>query len=1016
MWEGRIYIFKLTSNYMRFFNRHIARGGFAALLMLFTVALSAQSTVTGTITDAESGDPLIGASVLVTGTSTGTVTDIDGNFSLTVPANAESLTFTYTGYGDEVVPINGQTVFNVELASGELLEEVVVIGYGAVKKEDLTGAVVALTPDDFNQGVITSPEELIQGRAAGVQVTQTSGEPGAGVNFRIRGTSSVRGNNNPLFVVDGVPLSGENISADGDISGLGATSARNPLNFLNPNDIASIDILKDASATAIYGSRGSNGVVIITTKGGKNHGGLTYDANVGVAGISNRYDLLGPNEFLNAYEDLNGADARAAIDGGAQTDWQDEIFRTAITQSHSIGFGGGNGEEGYYRFSFGYFDQEGIVEESGLRRLSARFNGQREVISDRLTLSTQLTVADLTDDNVPITTNSGFTGDLLGAILKSNPTNPVFNEDGTFFQPSQTEPNPAAILGLYEGFTNTLRFLGSINAEVQLFDNLKFNSVIGIDRTTSSRTDAQSRDLLLQGISGNGRLDLNDLQTENDLWENYLTFNEDLGSIGFEALVGYSYQRFERSGKGATYTSFRTSDLDIMINNLASADQNLGNVGAIGTNSFNNEDEIQSYYTRLNFDILDRFLVTATVRADGSTRFGSGNRYGVFPSFAAKWRLTEEAFAPEAFSTLALRVNYGITGNQELPHNLFQRRQRYGAYNFNAGFDNIGGGGLSTIAFDNPNLKWESTAQYGAGIDFGFFNNRLNGSLDYYYKSTNDLLFIQAAAQPAVQEFFVDNLDADIINTGVELALDYVAVDNDNFSWNVVFNVAYNKNEVQNFNGLINTGAINGQGLSGAFAQRIAEGQPLYAYFLRPFGGFDEEGNSIYPQGDVQQFTGDSPLPTVTGGLTNIFNFGNFDANIFLTGQFGHSIYSNTENAFFTAGSLANGRNVTSNVVGNGEGNLNAPDVSTRFLESGDFVRLQNVTLGYTVPTLNSSTLSNLRFFVTGQNLAVFTNYSGQDPEVSISKPINGVPSIGIDYTAYPRATTVTFGLSTTFK
>ncbi len=989
--------------------------GLLLALFLLSAAGMAQQTIIGTIIDAETSDPLIGASVVVTGSSTGTVTDFDGNFNLSVPEEATSITISYTGYGTQEIPlIEGQTEYNIELTSGELLQEVVVVGYGSVKKQDLTGAVTVLSEEDFNKGVITSPEQLIQGRAAGVQVTETSGEPGAGVNFRIRGTSSVRSNNNPLFVVDGVPLSGENTSASGTIGGLGNTTARNPLNFLNPSDIASINVLKDASATAIYGSRGANGVVIITTKSGASgQGRLTYETNIGVAGISKRYDILGAEEFLEAYRSFNGDAATDALDGGSDVDWQDELFRTAFTQSHNLSFGGGD-EGGSYRFSASYLDQQGIVEQSGLQRISARFNGTKRFVNDRLGLSTQVTVSDIHDDNVPITTNSGFEGDLLGNVLKANPTQPIFNPDGTYNQVSQTEPNPLALLNLYEGYTNTLRMLGNVAAEFAITDALSFKSVYGIDRSFSSRADAQSRDQVIQGVEGIGRLTLNDLQVNNDLWENYFTLNTDMGgAINFEGLLGYSYQNFERIGKSSGYANFRTSDLNVMINNVSSADQ-VGGTGAFG-NSFRTQDELQSFYGRLKFDISDKYLLTATLRADGSTRFGSGNRYGLFPSFAFKWRLLEEGFAPESFSDLGLRVGYGVTGNQEIPHNQYQRRQRYGNYGYNAGTTTIDGGGLGTVAFANPDLKWESTAQLNAGIDWGFFNNRISGSVDYYYKSTNDLLIQVQSAQPAVQPFVWQNLDADVINEGVELSINYIAVDQPNFTWDVIFNVGYNNNIVKNFSGLINTGDISGQGLTGAFAQRIAGGQPLYAFFLRPFGGFDAEGNSIYPEGDFQQFTGESPLPKVTGGFTNQFGFGNFDVNLFFSGQFGFSIYNNTANAFFTAGALANGRNVSSDVLGNGEGSLNAPDVSTRFVERGDFVRLQNASLGYTIPTNEGAVLSNMRFSITGQNLFVITGYSGQDPEVSISKPINGVPSIGIDYTAYPRARTVTFGLNATF-
>lgn len=989
---------------------NLLRGGLLVLFVSLTALVSAQSTVSGTITDADSGDPLIGASVLVTGTSTGTVTDFDGNFTLNVPANAESLTVSYTGYATQVLPLDGRTTFDVSLASGELLDEVVVVGYGSVKKDDLTGAVVALTEEDFNAGVITSPEELIQGRAPGVQITQTSGEPGAAVNFRIRGTSSVRANNNPLFVIDGVPLPSEDVTAQGAVGDLGTSAARNPLNFLNPADIAEINVLKDASATAIYGSRGANGVVIINTKKGSGAGGgLSYGTSVALSNISKRFDLLGRDEFLRAYQDINGfSSVPDGFDQGADTDWQDEIFRTALTHQHNLGFGGGD-DQANYRFSVSYMDQEGIVEESGLERVTARFNGSRTFLNDRLRISTQFTVANVTDDNVPITQNAGAGGDLLGAVLKSRPTNPVFNEDGTPFQPDDnTEFSPVALLEYYESQTRTLRGLANVSAELDIVEGLTFKTVYGADRASSSRYDAFSPLLNIQGNTGQGRLTNDDIIVDNTLWENYFTYDRDLGATRFTGLLGYSYQKFDRFRKFNAYTGFRRDDLDVIINNQAAAQ------AASPGNSSRAVNELQSYFGRVNFDINDRFLLTATLRADGSTRFGENFRYGYFPSFAFKWRLLEEAWVPDAFSTLGLRLGYGITGNQEFGNNLFISTQRFSDGNFQNGGLGVDIGNPTFNGLQNDDFKWESTSQINAGLDFGFSNNRVSGSVDYYRKNTSDLLFQTFAAQPAPNPFQFENLDADIINEGVELALNVVAVDQEAFGWDVGFNIGYNNNVVQNFSGLVNTGQINGQGLTGAFAQRIANGQPLYAFFLRPFGGFDSEGQSIYPEGDVQQFVDASPLPTVTAGLNNRLYFGNFDLNVFLNGQFGHHIYSNTANAYFTAGSLANGRNVTTDVVTSGEGRLNAPDVSTRFLEKGDFVRLQNATLGWNVP-VNSGVLSTLRLSLTGQNLFVITNYSGQDPEVSIDKAIDGIPSAGIDSNAYPRARTFILGLNAFF-
>jgi len=980
----------------------------------------AQTTVSGRVTAPEEGG-LPGVNVLVKGTSTGTVTDMDGNYRLTVPEGNDVLVFSSIGYISEEVTIAGRSTIDIELAPDiQSLSEVVVIGYGTQEKRDATGAVSSVKSEDFNGGVVVSPEQLIQGRAAGVQITQASGEPGAGVNIRIRGTSSVRSGNNPLFVVDGVPLAGDNISGGGADTGFGTSSARNPLNFLNPNDIESIDILKDASATAIYGSRGANGVVLITTKKGKDgEGTLNYSYNIGVSNISKKYDLLNADEFVEAYADINnlspGDDALATLDLGADTDWQDEIFRTAVTHNHNLSYSGGN-EMGQYRLSLGYTDQEGIVERSGLRRLTARFNGSGNFINDRLNISTQITVSDIRDDNVPISDNAGATGDLLGAALKLNPTYPVY-QDGELYQRSVTELNPVAFLELSDDFTNTLRALGNVTFDFKITDDLSFNTVLGGDRSASTRKAGYSPDLVVQGIVGQGRSAFEDIVSINTLMENYFSYNREVSNnLTIDAVLGYSYQRFQRETKTLQAAGFRVNDLDVIINNLAAVDQTTGNGGIVGNTSYR-VDELQSYFGRVNFDIADKYLITATVRADGSTRFGGNNKYGVFPSFAGAWRLSDELFVPEAFSDLKLRAGYGITGNQEIPSNLYTNRQRYSGEGLNVSPTGvtINNSSRSTVAFPNPDLKWESTSQINVGLDWGFINNRLRGSIDYYKKNTNDLLFQVFSAQPAPQEFIWRNLDADIINEGVEFTVDADIVDQNNFSWSLSANASFNDNRVENFASLVNTGAISGQGLSGAFAQRIAEGQPLFAYYLRPFSGFDDAGQSIYPEGDVQQFVGRAPLPKATTGFTNNFKYGNFDLNIFFAGQFGQYVYNNTQNAYFTAGALGGGNNVTKDVIGNGESRANAPEVSTRFLEDASFVRLQNMTLGYNFNVDNVEFLSGVRAYVTGQNLFVITDYSGQDPEVNVNKALNDIPSFGIDYTPYPQARTFLLGLNVTF-
>jgi len=988
------------------------------LVMVTSVAWSQSKTVTGKVTSSEDGSALPGVNVVEKGTSNGTITNTEGEYSITVGSDA-TLVFSFVGFKAQEKVVGSQSSLSVVIEPDvTALSEVVVIGYGAVEKKDATGALVSLKPEDFNSGVISSPEQLIQGRAAGVQITSSSGEPGAGVNIRIRGTSSIRSGNNPLFVVDGVPLSGDDVSSGGMGSGLGSSSARNPLNFINPSDIASIDVLKDASATAIYGSRGANGVVLITTKKGTaGKGTLDYSYNLSFGKITKKYDLLNRDAFLAGYAGFNGQAAAANVDGGSNTDWQDQILRTAITHNHNLSFGAGD-KTGNYRFSVGYMDQEGIIRISGLKRYTARFNGNKTFINDRLNVGTQMTIANTKDSGAPITDNSGFEGDLLGSALKSNPSYPVKKPDGTFNQVSTNEPNPAAILAYSRDNTNTLRALGNISAELEIVKNFKFKTVYGFDKSLSARKTAFSKDLWVSGIKDEGMLYTNDIEINNTLWENYFTYDKKSENLSINAVLGYSYQQFSKGTKGNAYTHFRTNDLDLMINNAASSDQKYPDAAnekpaVIAVNSSLTNDELQSFFGRVNFGIKEKYVVTATLRADGSTKFGPGNKYGYFPSAAFKWRLVEEGFLPDAVSDMNVRVGYGVTGNQEIPHNLYQQRQRYSDWNFNTSFV-VGGGGFDAVAFPNDGLKWESTSQFNGGIDFGFFNNRLTGSLDVYYKNTQNMLVPVTSAQPAVQPFVWKNIDGTVINRGIEIALQGDVVATSDFKWTLIANAAFNHNEVKDFAGIINTGVISGQGLSGAFAQRIANGQPLFAWFVRDFAGYDEKGIAQYNGGDVQKFVGKGAIPKANAGLTSNFKYKKYDLSFFFSGQFGHYIYNNTANAFFTAGALAGGRNTTTNVVGSGESNLNSPDVSTRFLENGSYVRLQNVTLGYNIPLTNTF-ISSLRVFATGQNLFVITDYTGQDPEVNTNKQLDGVPSLNIDYTSYPRARTFTFGVNASF-
>ncbi|HRJ14735.1 MAG TPA: SusC/RagA family TonB-linked outer membrane protein, partial [Saprospiraceae bacterium] len=472
-----------------------------AFMLLGTWAM-AQRTISGTVTDAATKEPLIGANVLVVGTSAGTITDIDGTYSVSVPAGATELEFSYTGYASQKVAIGASSKVDVSLSAGRLLDEVVVVGYGTVRKGDATGAVVAISDKDFNKGVIASPEQLLQGRAAGVQITAASGEPGAGVNIRIRGTSSVRAGNNPLFVVDGVPLDGRDDSAGGTDFGAGSSSARNPLNFLSPEDIETMTVLKDASAAAIYGSRGANGVVLITTKKGKvGTSNATFSAQTSVSNVLKRYDLLSADEYVDAAVKA-GANAQAVNFGGA-TDWQEEIFRTGIAQNYNFSYGGGN-QKTLYRFSLGYLDQEGVVENTALRRLSGRLNASHKMLNDKLEFSVQMTASRLNNDYAPITNNAGFEGSLIGAALQANPTRRAVNADGTFPQ-SVDFRNPLALLAYIDDHGTTSRVLANIGATWHIASGLSYKLNVGVDNAESVRRTGISPKLAFNDIQGQGR-------------------------------------------------------------------------------------------------------------------------------------------------------------------------------------------------------------------------------------------------------------------------------------------------------------------------------------------------------------------------------------------------------------------------------------------------------------------------------------------------------------------------------
>ncbi|EIJ37683.1 TonB-linked outer membrane protein, SusC/RagA family [Galbibacter orientalis DSM 19592] len=993
--------------------------GLALVGAFLCFSMAKAQTVSGTVSDATG--PLPGANVLVKGTSNGTQTDFDGNYTLDNVDATATLVFSYVGFTSKEVAVNGQSTINATLTEdAQALDEVVVIGYGTTTKKDATGAVETVKAEDFNKGVVTSPDQLIQGRVAGVQITQSSGEPGGASNIRIRGTSSIRAGNDPLVVVDGIPLGGGG-GAGSDI-GLGRQSARNPLSFINPNDIASMDVLKDASATAIYGSRGANGVIIITTKKGKiGKPQINFNTSVQFGTISKEYDLIEANEYPSIAASVGNTNP----DLGARIDPFESILRTSFTQQHDFSYGAAS-ESGNYRFSIGYLDQEGIIKGTGQQRYSGNVNITQRAFNDIVTFDSSIIYSYIRDDGEAISDNVGAEGDLLSSALRWNPTRPFYNTDGTYNQPSDNQRNPLALLDYYEDNTETSRILANFGTTIKITDGLKYKLNIGVGRNESTRRAATSSLLNTNNTLGRGIASYEDNYNFNKLFEHTLSYKKDLSdNFNLDAVIGYSYQSFEAKGNRMVGRDFSVTDQDIYIKDIGYA-ATIQPTEVSGY--FNPSFELQSFFGRANINYKSKYLLTATLRADGSSKFGENNQYGYFPSVGAAWRLTEEGFLPEAISEFKLRGSWGITGNQEFPAGSAQTQ-----------FGPTGDGtALQQDNVANPNLQWESVAQWGIGFDYGFLNNRIKGSVDYFNRTTNDLLFRLPAIQPAPNVNYWTNFDdIEVLNSGFEFSINAGIIETEDFTFDVSYNMAFLENKIKNVSNQfplgIPTGEINGRSLSGQRAQLLYDNQPLYEFYLPIFEGYDAAGLPIYKDtnGDGvvnpnfdgpggasdRDFVGD-PNPDITIGIALNARYKNFDMGANLNGAYGHQIFDNTNAALFYKGAVTSGDNATYQEVNSGAAETGGgPFLSTKDLQSGDFLRLNNLTVGYTLDSQSISTnwIQSLRFYVTGQNLFVITPYDGFDPEVNTNKEVDGVPSFGIDYTSYPRSRGFVIGLNANF-
>lgn len=988
-----------------------AKGLITALgLFVFShVSLAQSRTVTGKVTDSK-GEAVPSATVAVKGTQTSTTTATDGSFRISVPSGSNTLVISSIGFGTKEVNIAGQDAVTVTLEEANAaLNEVVVVGYGTARKKDLTGAVASVKAKDFNQGFITAPDQLLQGKVPGLEITSNSGQPGSATTIKIRGNNSIRANNNPLYVIDGVPLDGRtarpglNLGANG--LAFGTTPETNPLLYLNPNDIAQVDVLKDASAAAIYGSRGANGVIVITTKkGSAGAPKIEVGASWGVAaGYMKKNKVMTSEQFRTALKNPKyGRLDTLGYDGGASVDALKEITQNDLSQNYNIALSGGN-ENGRYRASFLAGRNQGFIKKTSLDKYLANFTGQYKFIDKKLSIDFNL-IAGHTTENIGLISNTaGAGGNLMSYALNWNPTQAFKNSSGAYNLVRNSIPNPLAVIDGFDDVANVNVFLGNISAGYKIVKNLEYKFLYAINHGVGSRnTNIGGWIGGIEGVSGAGFAAISDAKLTSQTFTHTLNYRTNLTkNLSLDAVGGMEYWKTAYQNSTVAATQFNTN-----------LDQN-NRIPILYTSIFQNAKtqfplirtvdpkvELQSYFARTTFNLSDKYYLTATIRADGSSKFGSNNKYGYFPSVGARWVMSNEDFMKTSsfVSSLALRGSWGITGNQEFPAGASLEQFASGAYN-----------SIGQINVANPDLKWEKTTTINFGLDYSFKNNRIFGSIDYYHKNTTDLLFQSTAIQPAPASISFINLPASLINSGIEFGIGATIVSKKNLTWDAGFNIAYNKNLLKDFTQApIETGQVNGQGVSGALAQIIANNYPVNEFYLKEFKGFDQNGQQII--GDNPIYAGD-PNPHVLLGFSTTVTYKKISLSVNANGALGHKIYNNTFNTVTNISNLGNGKNISAGVIGTPENIGAGVAASTRYLESGDFVKLRNATITYAVGNVGKH-LKNLNIFVSGTNLFVITKFTGFDPEVNIDKNQNGYPSRNMEYLPYPTPRVITFGFN----
>ena len=983
-------------------------------LFLSVGAFAQQIAVKGIVKDT-AGEPVIGANVLVKGTTNGTITDFDGNFQLSAN-KGDIIVISFIGFTAQELPATAELMNVVLKDDSELLSEVVVIGYGVAKKNDLTGSVTAMKPDEMNKGLVTNAQDMMQGKIAGVNVTSASGTPGAGAQIRIRGGSSLNASNDPLIVIDGLAM---------DNSGVQGLS--NPLSMVNPNDIETFTVLKDASATAIYGSRGSNGVIIITTKKGKSGSKPTvnYSGNVSVSTKKKTIEVMDGNEFRQFVTNMYG-EGSAAVNtlGTANTDWQSEIYRAAVSTDHNVTISGGL-QNMPYRATVGYTNQQGILKTSKFERLTASLNLSPSFFEDHLKVN-------LNAKGMIAKTRYANTS-AVNAAVWMDPTQDIYDSRdeyknfGGYFQwtsngAALNDPNwpltyntlatknPVALLDQQDDNATSKTFIGNAEFDYKVhgFEDLRLHMNLGADYSTGKQTT------IISPYSSTNHYYGWDGWTETDkynlLFTAYAQYMKDFNEAHhFDIMGGYEWQHFHREGMSNGWGYYQNT------HNEKAGQKTEHNAN---NNPWATENFLVSFFGRANYSLLDRYMLTATVRYDGSSRFK--DHWALFPSFAFGWRIKEEAFLQdvEALSDLKLRLGYGQTGQQEGigDYNYFA------SYNVNTAVDSfyplIGNGQLNRPNAYNNNLTWETTTTYNAGLDFGFWNGRLTGNIDWYYRETTDLLnTVSVAAGSNFRNQVMSNIGS-LKNTGIEASINWKAISNNDWLWDLGFNLTYNENEITE---LVDgdyqlTGGISSG--TGNMCQAHAVGHPAGSFYVYQQvydkNGLPIEGAVVDRNGDGTITTADkylykSPSAPWTAGFTSKLMYKNWDFSFSLRASFDNYVFNDLE---------AGASNISSSQVLAQSGYLsNRPlnvlekawqtydwVLSDYFVQNGSFLKCDNITLGYSFDKLFGAKIGG-RVYATASNVFTITNYKGIDPEVAG----------GIDNSLYPRPFTALLGLSLNF-